>query len=301
MSSSSALIVASFLALRRVNHLEGHPTYRENIRSLEDLAGYLGTIENGQTFATLAGDRGVGTFGGSQDHTAILCSQADRLSQYSFCPVRREAVIPWPAGYVMAIGVSGVVSQKTGAAMQLYNDASRRTAAILDLWRTKTGRQDATLIAAIRSSDDAPERLRSLIADASEGWMNVSREDMACRLEQLYAESERIIPTAAAAICASRLEELGRLVDESQSNSETLLGNQVPETIALCRMARNLGASAASAFGAGFGGAVWALVLEKQSGEFLIKWKSQYNAAFPARAAAASFFTTCLGPGALEV
>ena len=39
-----------------------------------------------------------------------------------------------------------------------------------------------------------------------------------------------------------------------------LLGNQVPETIALARAALAHGAFAACSFGAGFGGSVWALV-----------------------------------------
>jgi len=38
------------------------------------------------------------------------------------------------------------------------------------------------------------------------------------------------------------------------------LGNQIPQTIFLAKTARQLGAVAASAFGAGFGGSVWALV-----------------------------------------
>lgn len=36
---------------------------------------YLGCIENGQSFKTLVGDKGVGTFGGSEDHTAIMASE----------------------------------------------------------------------------------------------------------------------------------------------------------------------------------------------------------------------------------
>jgi galactokinase len=88
LSSSSALIVAFFLALANVNWLTDHLAYQQNISNREDAAGYLGTIENGQSFGTLAGDRGVGTFGGSQDHTAILCARAGMLRQYSFCPVR---------------------------------------------------------------------------------------------------------------------------------------------------------------------------------------------------------------------
>src|SRR5687767_9029775 len=48
MSSSSALGIAVFLALDAVNELSADPAYRQAIDSREALAGYLGTIENGQ-------------------------------------------------------------------------------------------------------------------------------------------------------------------------------------------------------------------------------------------------------------
>ena len=52
------------------------------------------------------------------------------------------------------------------------------------------------------------------------------------------------------AIATSRSS--GSLVDRSMALATTALGNQVPETIYLARRARELGAVAASAFGAGF-------------------------------------------------
>jgi galactokinase len=48
MSSSSALVVAIFATLSTVNHLDDRPEYRENLCSVEDLAGYLGCIEMGR-------------------------------------------------------------------------------------------------------------------------------------------------------------------------------------------------------------------------------------------------------------
>ncbi len=82
MSSSSAFMVAVFLAVAGINRLSGDPSYLGAIESPEDLAGYLATIENGQSFGALTGDRGVGTFGGSEDHTAMLCCREGELSQY---------------------------------------------------------------------------------------------------------------------------------------------------------------------------------------------------------------------------
>jgi galactokinase len=80
-----------------------------------------------------------------------------------------------------------------------------------------------------------------------------------------------------------------------------MLHHQVPETEALALQARRLGAAAASAFGAGFGGSVWALVPEADAKAFLERWAAAYGEAFPARAAAASFFATEAAPAAFAL
>jgi galactokinase len=160
MSSSSALLCAFFFALAKVNHLSERPEYRENIHTAEDLACYLATIENGQTFRGLAGDRGVGTFGGSEDHVAILCAKPGVLRQYSFCPVRLEREIPLPDGLVLAIGASGVVAEKTGEARDAYNALSLAVGAILNRWNEYTHHADITLADVVaRGTDGCSARL----------------------------------------------------------------------------------------------------------------------------------------------
>ena len=73
MSSSSAVICASFLALARRNGLPASPKFRQLLPRAEELCHYLGCLENGQDCGPeLPGDAGVGTFGGSEDHTAIM-------------------------------------------------------------------------------------------------------------------------------------------------------------------------------------------------------------------------------------
>ena len=67
---------------------------------------------------------------------------------------------------------------------------------------------------------------------------------------------------------------MGTLVDRSMSLATTALGNQVPETIFLARRAREIGAAAASAFGAGFGGAVWAMVRASDADGFIARWRA---------------------------
>jgi galactokinase len=130
LSSSSALVVSIFLAIADLNALGAHEEYRRAIAGADDLAGYLGAVENGAAYRTLSGDRGVGTFSGSQDQTAILCSRADALVQYSFAPVRFERSVPLPADHVFVIGASGVLAEKTRVeCMRCSTGGVRRPAA----------------------------------------------------------------------------------------------------------------------------------------------------------------------------
>ena len=296
MSSSSAMMVATFLALSEVNRLEDRPEYQENIKNLTDLAGYLGTVENGQTFGTLVGAAGVGTFGGSEDHTAILNAVPGHVSQYSYCPVRPQRVIAIPSGYTFAIGTSGVVAEKTGAAMEKYNRASRLAAVIAARWRQATGSEAPHLAAALGSGPDAAGRLMELVE--GDGSDDVPAGDLLARLEHFITENEQVLPAAGDALVEGDLARFGELVDRSQLAAEQLLGNQVPETVHLALSARAAGAVAASAFGAGFGGSVWALIEAASAEAFLEEWADAYRQQFPEHGAAATFFTTAAGPAA---
>jgi galactokinase len=91
------------------------------------------------------------------------------------------------------------------------------------------------------------------------------------------------------------------LVDQSQVGAEGFLDNQIPETIQLARSARELGAVAASAFGAGFGGSVWALTRSADTPDFLRRWQEGYARAFPAHRETARFFVTHAGRPASRV
>jgi len=298
-SSSSALVVAIFLALSAVNDLASRPEYQANICTQEDLAGYLGCVENGLDFKSLHGNVGVGTFGGSEDHTAILCAQPDSVVQYSFNPVTFERAIAIPAGYAFVVGASGVVAEKTGAALEHYNDVSRRLSVGLECWRKATGRNDVSMGAAMTSSANAHELIRNvLMASANTEY---SAESLTERFDQFYAESSEIIPAAADALSRGDLVAFGELVARSQRGAERGLKNQIPETITLVREAREHGAVAASAFGAGFGGSVWALVDSSSAESFRRSWADAYRKTFPAQADRSVFFVTRAGPPATSL
>ena len=98
------------------------------------------------------------------------------------------------------------------------------------------------------------------------------------------------------------VDALGPLVERSQHLTETHLRNTLEETEWLPRAARRLGCLAASAFGAGFGGSVWAVAMAKDAEELLRQWESEYVAAYPERREQARFFAMRTpGPGARSV
>ena len=293
LSTSSALVVMVLLALVHANRLEATDRWLANIRSLEDLAAYAATIENGSSFRALTGTRGVGTEGGSEDHTAILCSHANRLAQYAFCPTRHERSIDLPPTLVFAIGVSGIAARKTGEALDDYNRAARSVQLILERWRAASGRQDASLADAIASAPDAVDRLRNILQPDGRALID--------RFNQFVEESTVLVPSAVDALVRGDLTAFGATVARSQALAEQGLGNQVPETIALVRDARATGALAASAFGAGFGGSVWALVEQSTASSFVDRWQNAYAADCPGAASRATFFLTRPARGAFRV
>lgn len=293
LSSSSAMIVGLFLAIADINQLGQLNEFKKEIETDLDLAGYLGSIENGYGFGTLTGDRGVGTKGGSQDQTAILCAQANMLGRFAYRPVSCVSRIPLPKDHTFVIGVSGVHAAKTGNAQEQYNLASDLATTAAQLWREHTGRDDEHLAAAATSSPDAIDQLHDLFANAD--------EPLRLRVEQFLDECCRIVPGACDALLASDLDTFGTLTDESQHGAETKLGNQVPQTVYLARSAREYGAVAASAFGAGFGGSVWALVHNDQADAFTRDWSAAYQNAFPDEAKHANFVTTHAAPPAMRL
>lgn len=267
LSSSSAIIVAFFLALVSLNRLHQSAAFSRSIQTLEDLAHYCGCIENGSGFRSLAGDAGVGTSGGSQDQTAILCCRAGVLSQYGFAPVTHEADVAFPPGHALVVLNSGVVAEKTGAAREKYNATSRKVRTLVDLWNRATGENRATLADIVRSGAAADVRLRQVLEAGGE--LPFAREELIARYEQFVEESERIIPRAAAALAGGDLQSFSQLVQASTAAAVGKLCNQVRETVELVDAAFSAGARAASPFGAGFGGSVWALVSTDGLPEFV--------------------------------
>ena len=289
ISSSSALVVGTYLVLAAINRLAERAEFKASIDDDESLAEYLGAVENGLTYRTLVGEHGVGTFGGSEDHTAMLCAEPGNLVQYAFCPVRRERVVPCGDDVVFAIAASGVVAEKTGAALSSYNRVASLARAALAGWNRATRSNEATLADALRSAGSADALIFAIESTPTAG--DFTAAELAERVRQFAIESETLIPAAANALESQRRDRFGGIVDQSMRNAVEMLHNQTPETIFLAEQARSLGAIAASAFGAGFGGSVWALIERDRAPQFLANWGDEYRARFPTLTSAEFFLT----------
>lgn len=276
LSSSSALVVAIFLVLAARSGLHEHPLAHTHLHTPEGLAHYLGCVENGASFGPLLGERGVGTSGGSQDHAAILCSQPGVLLHVGFHPLRRLRQVPWPADHVFALAVSGVTAEKTGAARAAYNAVSTRAAAVVRAFNDATGGEAATLQDVVTAG---PPPL--------DAWLSPDLRD---RFEQFTRETQIHLPKAIDAIARGDLATFGEAAFASHREAAAALHHGVLETDFLVASAGRLGAAGASAFGAGFGGSVWAILPAKEAATFLTRWADEYAAAFPQRRP--SFLTT---------
>jgi galactokinase len=296
LSSSSALVVSVAIALARRAALPERSEWRDNISGVEDLAWYLGCVENGLDYRRLAGTAGVGTHGGSEDHTAILACRAGQLSQYRYVPVSHVDDSPMPAGWTFVVASSGVHAAKSGSVKAQYNRASLMTRALLECWNAAIQGNTHSLGAALMEAG-AVERLRTLVRQAPTGGF--SSMDLDRRLAHFVAEDARV-PEAARSFAAADAAALGRLSEDSQREADEWLGNQIPETRALAALARGHGAFAASSFGAGFGGSVWALVDAREADRFGRAWVAAYARLFPAHADV-RWFAARPGPALVEV
>jgi galactokinase len=283
LSSSSAFITLLAIAVARVNALPDRARWRKYIPTRLAFAEYCGAIEMGAPFGPFPGERGVGTRGGAQDHTAILCNDADSVGAFRYLPAEVMGRATFPAHWSILVGVSGVRATKSGGAREDYNRASDLVSSLLTRWNAAEGRSDVSLAAALGSSTQAPERLAQLAAYGDDAPLQLAR------LEQFRAETERIVPSALVAISSADHAALGRLAVESQQRAEVALRNQIPETMFLTRAAMAAGAHASTAFGAGFGGAVWAIVDTADADAVEARWRASYEQAFPERARRAAW------------
>ncbi len=278
MSSSSALIVSLVMAVFDANGLWDAPAWRSVGEDELAFAQYCAAVESGAPWGPFAGDAGVGTRGGAQDHIAICASQSGCVGEYSYLPGQVMRRVAWPADWRIVVANSGVKATKTGNAKLAYNRVADSARALVSAWNADTGRTDETLAAVLAAAPDAFDRVLALAERAADTSMSVPY--LRRRLAQFREESTVIVPGLADAIAREDAAGAGAFLAHSQLMAEDALENQVPQTVWLAARARALGAAGATAFGAGFGGAVWALVTGTDANEFAKAWMSSFAAEF---------------------
>ena len=296
LSSSSALVVGVAAALVARARLNERDEWHRYLPTVQHLAWYLGCVENGLDYDGLPGAAGVGTRGGSEDHTAILACRLGHTSLYRFMPVTSLRDVAMPAEWTFVIASSGIQADKAGSVMARYNRAADAARTLHALWNRHAEAPAHSLAAALSSAPDAMARFDGLVETAPG---ELSAADLRKRLRHFVNEDLRA-PAAAQAFADTNRSALGELSRTSQLDAELLLGNQIPETIALANLARETGAFAASSFGAGFGGSVWALTATHEAEAFAVEWVRAYQRRMPA-VGPVQWFAARPGPPATEI
>jgi galactokinase len=256
---------------------------------------YLASCENGQTFRELAGDKGVGTFGGSEDHTAILNCRTGRLSLFGFAPTVFKAELEWPPEWSLVVAFSGIRAEKTGQALEKYNLAARRAAVAVEACNRRFGTALRNLGEII--SYDFGRTTTRLLQDIAKGAPEHRHLDLAGRVRHFLLEEERYIPGAIRGLLRRDTEVFGAALTASHRASRRYLGNIAPEIDYLQRSAVSLGASGATGFGAGFGGSIVAVLPAARAARFAQDWEQAYARRYPQAAGEARVFRTAPGPG----
>jgi len=297
LSSSSALVTGFFLCLRDLSGWYNTHRYRNNITARIELAEYCSTLENGSHFGELDGEPGVGTLGGSQDHIAILCARENMVRRFSYLPPKLEEEIPFPDAYLFAVASSGIRAEKTGNALEAYNKASFLASELSRHWQVRLGRNERHFGEILTSHRHAEKDLETVLDGIDSADF---RQSLRTRIHHFVHEN-RCASEAGRALRRGDLVDFGNVVDRSQWGAEAWLGNQTAETVYLAAVARDLGAVAASSFGAGFGGSVWAMISASHSDRFIDHWRNQYRKLYPSAADNAQWILETPGPAAFSL
>jgi galactokinase len=260
LASSSALVVAVGLA-----HLALAGVDFERLELAELLA---------------SAERYVGTLSGGMDQAVALLGRARHAIRIDFFPLRTRPV-PVPAGAVFVVAHSLERAEKSGAARGLYNQRVVECALACALLARRTG-VPATRLAELPDPAALLSELATLLPDAVTraalpGLLGLSADDverrflagitladsgrfvLRARVRHVLSEAARVT-AAEEALRRGDLPALGGLMDASHLSCA---GDYEASTAALDQLvaAAHAGAAlGARLTGAGFGGAIVALV-----------------------------------------
>ncbi len=312
LSSSAALTVAAALGFMAVNGLELLP--REAAAMIARSEWY------------------VGTMAGGMDQAVSLMARRDHAVFIEFNPLRTTEV-PIPSGAAVVVADSLEVADKSGRVRNEYNRRVVECSLAARILGRAFGIDGATILGDIvkhldnwRADDIVqtlaaiiPERFTGAIAQAAEfleipepelraallgeGAARVEldeRRPLEClrRARHVLSETERV-HRAVEALGNGRLDEMGRLMDESHRSLRDDFEVSTERLDRMVECARRAGAYGARLTGAGFGGCMIALADAAKSPAILAALERDYYATLaPDAATRALHATMCAGPGA---
>ncbi len=270
LSSSSALVVASALALLAANDIDvPYP----------DLADWLPRAE-----------QYVGTLSGGMDQTISLLGQAGHALRIDFRPLRQR-LVPLPEDYVFVVANSLVHADKSGAARAAYNqrvlecrlaaqvaahllqlDTARPVELLADVFAELAPPRAAAIVARMEASvppraltfgeiallcdtDPAELRRRPGLERADE----TGRYALLARARHVLYEAERV-DDAEQALLEGAVDRFAWNARASHASCRDNYEISCPELEELVAIAEASGAEAARLTGAGFGGCIVAFV-----------------------------------------
>ena len=224
LSSSSALVVASALALLHANEAE--------VEALE-LAALLARAE-----------RYVGVQGGGMDQAASLCGKQGHALRIDFGPLRVTPV-PVPEGWRWVVASSLTRAEKAGAVRELYNERRAQCEEALE----RVGRR--SWLGVVEADED---EFAAILAGARTSLpLTLWR-----RFRHVATEGRRVIE-AERALRSEDMAAFGRLMNASHSSLRDDFGVSTQALDDIVSVALDAGAAGARLTGAGFGGCAVAL------------------------------------------
>jgi galactokinase len=247
LSSSSALLVASALALLAVNGIDAG---FEKLMELLPEAEYY-----------------VGTRGGAMDHAVCLGGQAGMALKIDFTPLRVHPT-PVPRDWCFLVAHSLVRAEKSSVVKEQFN--SRRAACRRALQQLAPGLSYSDLLRRNTTEELLAEARAMMPEEDARYFRHVITE--AARVEQ-----------AQQAMRAGDLEQFGKLMTASHASLRDDFKTSHPSVDALVEALLAAGAAGARVTGAGFGGCVVALCRAGEKERVLRGVEAGFYAARPER------------------
>ena len=238
LSSSSALVIATALALSGSNDAEPDPI---------ELAELMADAE-----------QYVGTRGGGMDQAISSGGKAGCAARVEFDPLRVEPV-PVPTGWKFVVAHSLVQAHKSGGAREGYN---RR--------RAETEEALARVVRHLEMRETEVRSYRDLLqgttsSDALAAGESCLEGDLLKRFRHVVTEGARVV-RAEAAMRGASMDGFGMLMNGSHASLAEDYEVSIPELDDLVSLAREGGAVGARLTGAGMGGCIVALAPESTVG-----------------------------------